>query len=80
MIESNFEDEKTGAIYICEKNQNRLWGQTTRIQPNDIGQGELFGISIAIDDDVIIVGTFVNGNEGHGSSYVYRWKETTWME
>ena len=54
-----------------------------RIVPSDIGKGAYFGISVAIDDDVMVVGTIFpinDGEECQGHAYVYRQNAITWIE
>mmetsp|Transcript_26118 Transcript_26118/g.55099 ORF Transcript_26118/g.55099 Transcript_26118/m.55099 type:complete len:103 (-) Transcript_26118:73-381(-) len=56
VIGSPRENDSTGAIYIYEKDDNRIRKETMKIVPSDIRQGASFGFSVAIDGNVIAVG------------------------
>lgn len=76
----SFRDDGTGAIYIYEKDHGGNWSQTLRIRPSNITQGAHYGHSVAIDEDVIVVGAYDDGMYDHGSAYVYRRDGNTWTE
>jgi len=81
VIGSPYENYDTGAIYMYEKDDNGIWKETMKIVPNDIQQDTTyFGISVAIDGNVIVVGTLENGKNKEGSVYVYRQDKGNWVQ
>lgn len=64
-----------GAAYIFDRNQGDLgnWGEVTKLMASDAENDDKFGLSVAIDGDVVVVGS--SGEDGFGSdrgaAYVY---------
>lgn len=46
----------SGSAYVFERNTNTTWTQVDKLVSSDRGTNEFFGISVAIDGDLIIVG------------------------
>lgn len=74
-------DHKTGAVYIVEQNVNKT--ETTRavpvLAPDDVDEGGMFGFSIDIFKDRLIVGAPFGHGESSGSAYIYeRTDEGNW--
>ena len=69
----------TGAVYVFERNAGgtNAWGQTAKLAANDIQAHDHFGISVAIDGDVIAVGAYQEaGGPGDpittaGAAYIF---------
>lgn len=65
----------SGAAYIYERDQGEAsqWGAVKRIVASDPGDGARFGISVALDEDTIAVGSdgddFAGSNTG--STYIF---------
>ena len=68
-----------GAAYVFDRNQGGpdLWGQSAILHASDIQAGDYFGISVAMDDDVVVVGAYgEDGDAGDplpfaGAAYVF---------
>eukprot|EP00804_Cyclotella_cryptica_P025991 CCRYP_020100-RA/>CCRYP_020100-RA protein AED:0.14 eAED:0.14 QI:0/-1/0/1/-1/1/1/0/563 len=74
-------DHETGAVYIVEQNASK--NQTTRVvpvlAPDDVDEGGMFGFSIDLFKDRLIVGAPFGHGENSGSAYVYeRTDEGDW--
>jgi hypothetical protein len=77
--------QQSGAAYVFER-KNGLWKQTALLKASNRGSGDLFGSSIAIEGDTIVVGapeepsdaTGINGDQNNddanssGAVYVFR--------
>ena len=66
--------------------QNRLQAQTAKLDPSDGSGGDLFGNSVAVDGDTVVVGAYLddvndaNNNQvsNAGSAYVFTKPATGW--
>jgi hypothetical protein len=81
----DYEDENgqnpipvAGSAYIFERNVNGTWNEVQKITAHDRGFGDVFGATLGIDNDIIIVGTpgeiegaYVFERDGNGT-----WNET----
>ncbi|MCH8822003.1 MAG: FG-GAP repeat protein [Planctomycetes bacterium] len=65
----------TGAVYIFYRNQGGAneWGQVAKLTASDGAQGDMFGSSVSISGDVVIVGAVLDDDNGNisGSAYVF---------
>ncbi len=72
----------TGAVYMY-RNTGSRWVQETTIVPPDSTASALFGWSVAIDGDLLIVGSpgATGGSLGQdsGAAYIYRHDGTNWI-
>jgi len=70
-----------GAAYIY-KRENDTWRYQTKITASDSVAGDLFGISVAIDGDTILVGADLHDEkaENAGAVYVYILEENKWKQ
>jgi len=74
-----------GAAYVFRRNDHGTpddptddtWTQEAKLTAPDPQQGQLFGISVAINGDVIVAGKPYNGNLG--SAEVFRWTGSAWL-
>jgi len=59
-----------GAVYLFDMTTGQ---QLTKLQPNDIAAGDRFGSSVAIDGDLIVIGSPWDDDSGSvsGSAYVF---------
>lgn len=70
---------QSGAAYIFERNQGGpgAWGQTAKLTADDAQMDDMFGFSVAISGDTIVVGAFEeDGGPGDplpqsGAAYVF---------
>jgi len=72
----------SGSAYVFEK-QARGWTQTKKLVPSDASPLASFGTSIALEDDLLIVGAPENHHSGFfdaGSVYVFEFDGTRWNE
>ncbi|KAL3797156.1 hypothetical protein HJC23_000494 [Cyclotella cryptica] len=88
---TNGNGKNGSSAYVYERDQDGIWYLKDILKPRDFRKGEegqanyisngtLFGRSVAIDGDVIIVGADDDGEVGEGSAYIFRRNNTTWIE
>lgn len=74
----------SGSAYIYRyRPDTALWVQEAKLVASDTAYGDIFGKSVAISGDVVIIGTSGDGNvPGSGSAYVFRFDPATsiWVE
>ncbi|MFM7052132.1 MAG: FG-GAP-like repeat-containing protein [Planctomycetota bacterium] len=71
-----------GAAYVFRKN-GATWVQAARLTASDGANNDLFGASIAIKGDTVVVGApeaDVLGGANRGAAYVFRTNGTTWTQ
>gem|GEM_PF-998199 len=71
----------SGAVYVFKPN-GTTWSHMTRLLPIDGQKDDLFGKSIAIDDNRAVIGAYGaddSGNES-GSAYVFFFDGSTWSQ
>jgi uncharacterized repeat protein (TIGR01451 family) len=69
----------SGSAYIFEKSQNGDWQEIQKIVAPDRGNTDNFGISVAISDEVVVVGSYLDDKDefgntnisNAGSAYIY---------
>ncbi len=65
----------SGSAYIFERNKggNNNWGQTKKILASDGADGDLFGFSVTVSGDSVVVGARWNDDDGFnsGSAYIF---------
>ena len=73
--------EDSGAAYIY-KREDDVWHYQTKIIANDGKKGDLFGISVAIDGNTILVGADLHDEkaENAGAVYVYVLDKGAWEQ
>lgn len=82
----------SGAAYVFERN-GTIWNQQAYLKASNTGGGDQFGSSVAISDNLVIVGahqedsnaTGVDGSQAEGASnsgaaYVYVRRATAWSQ
>ncbi|MBI1337329.1 MAG: choice-of-anchor D domain-containing protein [Phycisphaera sp.] len=71
----------TGAAYIYRQSQG-VWTQEIKLVAADGKGSDYFGTSVAIEDNVAVVGAQYRDNPAKGVNsgavYVYRWNQTSW--
>ena len=67
------DNDSSGSAYVFEQNNggSNNWGQVKKLLAFDGEYGDWFGKSIAISEDIVVVGTPVDDNQ-RGSVYVYQ--------
>ena len=69
-----------GAAYIFEKNDNSEWSQVQKLVPTDREAGDFFGWTVAVSDDLCIVGAYQEDedqssqNNDAGAVYVFKYE------
>ena len=76
--------DNAGAAYIFER-AGTAWIETALLRASSTQEGDFFGSSVAVSEDVIVVGSFrddgpTNGNQDTGAAYVFGRTGTTWAE
>lgn len=69
-----------GAAYLYQPKDGR-WEMTQRIVAGDPGGGDLYAIDIELNDDLMLIGSYLDDNENGtaaGSVYLYRPGESGW--
>jgi hypothetical protein len=74
-------DSQTGSVYVFKYNGSD-WQQEAELFGNDLGAGDKFGYSVAIEDDTIIVGAprHDDSETDSGAAYVFRRDAGTWIQ
>ncbi|MEM7130375.1 MAG: FG-GAP repeat protein [Chloroflexota bacterium] len=60
-----------GAVYVFQNNDDGQWVQVAKLMPTDNISGDSFGISVATNGTVIIVGDTGDGDMA-GAAYIFR--------
>ncbi|MCC2605925.1 FG-GAP repeat protein [Planctobacterium marinum] len=78
---SDAPDKDTGSAYVYTR-ENNVWQFQTRLTANDGAAGDLFGISVAIDGDTILVGADLNDEKADnaGAVYFYVYEGEKWRQ
>lgn len=79
--DDNSHGNDAGAAYIFEQTDSG-WNQVAKLIGSDAVADDHFGISVAIDGDWAIVGSYFHDSlaECSGAAYVYKRSETGWLE
>lgn len=77
------DDNEQGSAFIFERQSNGSWVEKVKLSASDGVPGELFGRSVAITEDRIIVGADRDDDNGtwRGSAYIFeRQPDSSWVE
>ncbi|GEM_PF-2258281 len=70
-----------GSVYVFAF-ENKNWVEKQKLQPNDISAGDYFGCSIAIFNNLLIIGAF--GKDGSvkncGCAYLFKLEANKWVQ
>ena len=69
-----------GAVFIFVRAADGTWSEQAKLYPTVPVSGGLFGNSVAIDGDVIVVGAPESGSPKTGRAYIFERSGTTWTE
>ena len=78
----NKDKEYTGAAYVFVRREGK-WVQQAKLLASDGAEGDLFGTSVAVDGDTIIIGTPNNDNKhgfDAGAAYTFTRAEGKWAQ
>jgi hypothetical protein len=71
---------QSGSVYVFVHSGD-TWAEQPKLRASDAAQGELFGISIALDGDTAVFGATASGFSGDfGSAYVFARDGEAWTE
>ncbi len=71
-----------GSAYVFERS-GTSWSEDAKLTPSDQGANDLFGASVAIDGDTIVIGADFEDHDGvfqRGSAYVFGRTGPGWLE
>ena len=70
----------SGTAYVFQYDNSREWNEVQKLTASDAGEGDRFGRAVAIDGDYIVIGSFLDDNNGDesGSVYVYELQGAAW--
>ena len=68
----------SGVAYVYRQ-QGDNWVQEAQLFPNDGEAEDLFGYSVAVENDIVAIGA-IHDNDIRGSVYVFRYFNETWVE
>ncbi len=73
--------KSSGSVYVFTRKED-TWSQQAKITAQDATEGDVFGISIAISGDTILVGADLNEEKGFnaGAAYVFTRSEGNWTQ
>ena len=71
----------SGSAYIFTRTGS-TWAQQAKITPNDGALGDNFGISVSVSGDTVIVGAYLDDDNGSasGSAYIFTRTGSTWAQ
>ncbi len=67
----------TGCAYVISYN-GTSWDTVSKLSPSDGEESDLFGVSVSISGNYIVVGA--NYNNDNGAAYVFKKPETGWTD
>ena len=71
----------SGAVYVFARN-GETWVQQAKLTALDASAGDAFGVSVAMDGDLLVVGAHRvdDAGEDSGAAYVFRRVGSTWSQ
>lgn len=70
----------SGSAYLFKRNEGGAdnWGQVEKLTAADAAEGDVFGWSVGISGNVVVIGAPYDDDvgDGSGSTYVFRWTAT----
>ena len=69
----------SGAAYVFTR-ESEVWGEKAKLTPSDAAAGDNFGVSVAVEDDTVVVGSWQDDDNGRnsGSAYVFTKPDLGW--
>ena len=73
--------DDSGAVYVFARDNNQ-WTHHTKLTANDGAAGDLFGISVAIDGNTVLVGADLNDEKAEkaGAVYAFVFDDGQWQQ
>jgi len=75
VVGAYYENSRRGAAYVFRTDDGgATYSQVAKLMAADAAAGDVFGVSVAIDGDTIVVGAYGDSDGGNdsGSAYVFR--------
>jgi FG-GAP repeat len=72
---------RSGSAYVFVRSESS-WTEEAKLAASDAAAEDLFGASVAVDGDTVVIGAFGNDDAGtdSGSAYVFVRSGTTWSQ
>lgn len=70
---------RPGTVYVYKRSATGDWDEIEHLLASDADLFDGFGTSLAVDDDVLVVGA-LRQNEGKGAVYVFGREDGRWIE
>ena len=69
----------SGAAYVFAR-ESGVWGEKARLTASDTAAGDNFGVSVAVEGDTVVVGSWMDEDNGRnsGSAYVFEKPALGW--
>ena len=69
----------SGAAYVFTR-ESGVWGEKAKLTASDAAAGDNFGVSVAVEDDTVVVGSWQDDDNGRnsGSAYVFEKPALGW--
>ena len=69
----------SGAAYVFAR-ESGVWGEKARLTHSDAADGDNFGVSVAVEDGTVVVGSWQDDDNGRnsGSAYVFEKPDLGW--
>jgi len=73
--------DRTGAAYMYHYEDN-AWVEEQQLKPLDSTPHDWFGFAVDISDDVAIISSYLDDDNGYdsGSAYIFRYEDGLWVE
>ncbi|MDZ7371534.1 MAG: T9SS type A sorting domain-containing protein, partial [candidate division KSB1 bacterium] len=78
VIGTTREDDFTGAVYVFRR-QGAAWIQEAHLVANASQSFSLFGNSVGISGDFIVVGA-PGADDGYGAAYIFQYSNSSWTQ
>ncbi len=71
----------SGSAYVFRYNGG-VWSEEQKLAASDAALGDLFGWSVSVSADTVVVGAYLDDDAAaaSGSAYVFRYEAGTWVE
>lgn len=81
-FDDNAEGVNAGSVYVFRRSGNSYL-QDARLVGSDLEPGDIFGVSVSVSGERIIVGAALGDTTGGvnaGAAYVFRWNGAAWVQ
>ncbi len=81
VIGAPWDDWEAGSVWVY-RYTGSAWVEEAKLSASDGAANDFFGYSVAICDDIIVVGAKYDDDNGSksGSAYVFRFDDSSWVE